>query len=654
MTTHYFCKDAEINLDGRAYLMKQEVEDGLWQIEEMRTGRIHEFKLQELQQQYAEGKLVFIGAATSKISTASTRKSRVDNRNVDEPEWNKAKIRRVYAKAIEHLPSTEKVVKQVIEQVWKKMNITKLPPHWVTVCKWKQQYISYGKDAFSLAAQHHNKGNRNDRYPKEVIEIVEDCIERIYLQRERSTIEDTLEEAVVRIYKENQQRPTSMQLAVPTRRLVTRLIQKIPAFDRYAARYGRLAANRKFRSKLKHWVTNRPLEAAEIDHTQLDLFVIDDGSHMPLGRPWITICIDRHTRCILGIHIGFEPPSYLTVGKCLKHAFLPKVNLKTQYPDIRYEWHAHGVMDQLIVDNGMEFHSAGLEQACYSFGVEIVYTPRKTPWFKGMIERFNGTLNRGVSHGIQGTSFSNIFEKDDYDPVKHAVLTLSDLRYVIHKWIADYYHQKPHRGLDQLSPATMWQTSILPQDIQMAHDPAQIDMLLGKAVPDKTVTHKGVEINNLLYNSPELMQLRRQRGDTFKVDIRIDESNLGHLYVMLEQGNGYIEVPALHIDYANGMTLWLHKLCRNYAKTQWGKNDVYTWALAKTEIRERVEKSLNLKRKRVNSRVGRYQDTRPVEVHQSSPSSLTKQTAALPVIEPLLDLTEIVRPTYVAVIEPRV
>jgi putative transposase len=396
---------------------------------------------------------------------------------------------------------------------------------------------------------------------------------------------------------------------LPTRRLIRRLIDSIPAFDKHAARYGRLAANRLFRSKMKHLVTKKALESAEIDHTKLDLFVIDYESHIPLGRPWLTICIDSHTRCILGIYIGFEPPSYLTVGKCLKHAFLPKANLQQQFPDIRHAWEAHGVMEQLFVDNGMEFHSVSLEKACFAFGVEIIYTPRKTPWFKGKIERFNRTINDGVSHGIAGTTFSNIFEKDDYDPSKHAVVTLSTLRLIIHKWIADYYHQKPHRSLDQQTPAVVWNSSVLPEDIALAHNPAEMDILLGKAVEEKRVTHKGIEINCLLYNSPELMLLRRQYGEDLTVEIRIDESDVGHLYVILKDNQGYIKVPALHQEYANGVSLWLHNICRNYAKNYFTKVDVYSYARAKTEIREIVENELKLKRRKSNARVARYNDT---------------------------------------------
>lgn len=661
MAIAYFCKNTSFDMDGREYQLNQEITTDLWQVQEVRTGRIHEFSLQELQQRYADGKLVFREEVNKALNREATLKNLPNNINrmLEGKAWDRAMIKRMYAKAIEHLPSTEGIVKQVIQELWEKIKLPEKTPHWVSVCAWKKKYILHGKDAFALGEQHQRKGNRTSRYPIEVIEIAEDCIDRIYMRRERSTVEETTGEVVVMIQRENKQRPISMQLPRPTRRLIERLINLIPAFDRDAARYGRIAANRKYRSKLKHLVTKKPLESAEIDHTKLDLFVIDDNSHIPLGRPWLTICIDSHTRCILGIYIGFEPPSYLTVGKCLKHAFLPKTNLQKQFPEIRNTWDAHGVMEQLFVDNGLEFHSISLEKACFAFGVEIIYTPRKTPWFKGKIERFNRSINDGVSHGISGTTFSNIFEKDDYDPAKHAVVTLSTLRLIIHKWIADYYHQKPHRSLDQQTPAVVWSSSINPEDIALAHNPADIDMLLGKAVPDKRVTHKGIEINNLLYNSPELMQLRRKYGDELSVEIRVDESDIGHLYVILKDHQGYIEVPALDKEYAGGMTLWLHKICRDYAKKHFNKVDVYSYARAKTEIREIVEKELKLKRRKSNARVARYNDTNQHSVAKAQVTSCAGNTAKVsrkkPAVSPTANIPGVgkVRPSYAPVIDQR-
>lgn len=644
-------------MDGREYQLAKLINNNIWQVIEVRTGRIHEFSTQVLQQHYADGKLGFMEDANKAAMSNKAFKEQTDNFSLKakDSELEKAKVCRAYVKAVEHLPCTRSILEAAIKEVWHKIHLPEKMPNWTSVVRWKKKYLTNGKDGYALIDAHHRKGNRKERYDLEVIEIARECIDSIYMKRERKTMEETLEEAVVRVTRENKQRPSVQQLPLPTRRLIRRLIDLIPAFDKYAARYGQLAANRLFRSKMKHLVTKKALESAEIDHTKLDLFVIDDESHIPLGRPWLTICIDSHTRCILGIYIGFEPPSFLTVGKCLKHAFLPKANLQEQFPEIRHAWEAHGVMEQLFVDNGMEFHSVSLEKACFAFGVEIIYTPRKTPWFKGKIERFNRTINDGVSHGIAGTTFSNIFEKDDYDPSKHAVVTLSTLRLIVHKWIADYYHQKPHRSLDQQTPAVVWNSSVLPEDIALAHNPAEMDILLGKTVPDKRVTHKGIEINCLLYNSPELMLLRRQYGEDLTVEIRIDESDVGHLYVILKDNQGYIEVPALNHEYANGMSLWLHNICRSYAKKHFKKVDVYSYARAKTEIREIVENELQLKRRKSNVKVARYKDTNQQSAAKTNNAKATKIRQILPAVSASVVKSAMttVRPSYAPIINQR-
>src|ERR1035438_10151411 len=72
-----------------------------------------------------------------------------------------------------------------------------------------------------------------------------------------------------------------------------------------------------------------------------------------------------------------------SVAACLKDCFLPKVNLREEYPEIVNEWAAHGVMRQLVVDGGQEFYSKSLEQVCLSLGIEWCAAPRREPWFKG-------------------------------------------------------------------------------------------------------------------------------------------------------------------------------------------------------------------------------------------------------------------------------
>jgi putative transposase len=410
------------------------------------------------------------------------------------------------------------------------------------------------------------------------------------------------------VKKENELRPACDALPLPTRRLITRMIASIPAFDKHSARYGHDAAVKEFRSVLGHPVAQAPLERAEIDHTLLDLMVVDDQTGLPLGRPSVTACIDCYTRCILGIYIGFNPPSYQSVAACLKDCFLPKIHLKRDHPGIVNEWPAYGVMRNLVVDGGLEFYSASLEQVCLSLNINWVAAPRRTAWFKGKIERFLGTMNRAVAHGVPGTTFSDIFEKGDYNPAQHAVITLSTLRKVVRMWIADVYHQQIHRSL-QTTPSKMWTSSIKPEDIRLPDETTQLDVVMGR-MESRSLTHKGIEFEGLFYNSPELTELRRKEGANLAVEIRVNENDIGSIYVLSPKTSKAYSVPALDPDYAGGISLWQHKVIKNYQR-QHSDTDhgVDGWLQAKNEISHLIDESLELKRTRTHKRIARYRET---------------------------------------------
>ncbi len=650
----YFQKGAVIQIRECQHVLRREVGKELWQTEETASGRLHQFTMHELLGLYEKGELIFFDDSKPRSVKAKQESTQciVVRPEPSEELWDAAKLRRVYVKAVQDLPTTQQLFEQAILPVWEQCRQTKAPPHWVTVLRWRDRFISQGSDTHSLVEQHQNKGNRKHRYPELVLQLVEEMIENIYLTRERHSVTKVLEFAIDAVDKENRQRPASMHLPFPTRRLVQGLIDVIPAFDKHSARYGRTAAIRKFRAVLNHVVTEKRLEMAEIDHTKLDLFVLSDDGAIPLGRPWVTVCIDNHTRCILGIYIGFEPPSYLSVARCLKHAFMPKTMLRQDYPSIRHEWEAFGVMGNLVVDNGLEFHGKSLEQACLSFDVEIIYTPRKSPWFKGKIERFMRTLNEGVSYGTPGTTFSNIFEKDDYDPAKHAVIRLSVLREIVYKWVADYYHQKLHSSLDQATPAAFWASSTSITSIPLSDDPGTIDVMLGK--PDTvSLTHKGIRCNRLDYNSAEMVDWRRQHGDKLKVEIRIDESNLGHIHVKHPEASSYIKVPALNRQYAEGISLWQHNVFRNYALRHLGKDDPVSWARASVEISEIIQRETQGKKRKSNSKLGRFQEATKTGKKDTAsiPTPPQPQPAAeIPIVIPTGVLP---RPKLNAVIEQR-
>ncbi len=477
-----------------------------------------------------------------------------------------------------------------VKELWKPM--WKNPPHTATLARWLKRYVESGRDIRSLGSGDRRKGNKKNRYPFEVTEICSQAIERIYLKQEKPSVKVTLEFAIKLVCAENQLLPDDSQLPKPTMSYIKSIIDAISEYDKCLYRDGYVTAKHKFRNAVHGTICIRPLQRVEIDHTQLDLIVVDGETGLPLGRPWLTLIIDVFSRAILGFSISFDPPSQMTVARALKMALQPKVNLHQRWPSVKGVWIMFGCMEDLVVDNGMEFHCKSLEDACLQLGINISFCPRKTPWWKGHIERAIGTLNNAVTDGMPGRTFSAIKKKGEYNPGASAAIPLKTMEEIIAKWIVDIYHQTTHATLGD-KPHDAWEKAINPEDIPMVANVNELDAVMG-VIETRTLTHLGIELNVLRYNSDELGQVRRQFGDLKKVTVKWDPEDVGSIHVFPPDGKT-VRVPVVTIykEYAEGLTLYQHNACKAYSKKYLeGMDDVEALALAKSELTDLAEKGI--------------------------------------------------------------
>jgi putative transposase len=113
------------------------------------------------------------------------------------------------------------------------------------------------------------------------------------------------------------------------------------------------------------------------------------------------------------------------------------------------------------------------------------------------------------------------------------------------------------------------------------------------------LTHKGIEYAGLLYNSPEMLDLRRNLGDRISVDIRIDRSDLGSVIVLHPESGIPYRVPCVRLDYAQGLTEWQHDVCKRYSRERMQQQgDVDSWLDALLEISDIVAKEMKLGRRK--------------------------------------------------------
>lgn len=183
-----------------------------------------------------------------------------------------------------------------------------------------------------------------------------------------------------------------------------------------------------------------PLSVVQIDHTKLDIILVDDIYRKPIGRPWITLAIDVFSRMVTGFYVSFDPPSALSTGLCLAHSILSKESWLAKH-GVKGRWPVWGLPRKIHLDNAKEFRGKVLEKACKQYGIEIEWRPVARPHFGGHIERLLGTILDEV-HGLTGTTFANTQQRKDYASESKAALTLTEFETWLTLFICDVYHQR--------------------------------------------------------------------------------------------------------------------------------------------------------------------------------------------------------------------
>jgi putative transposase len=472
-----------------------------------------------------------------------------------------------------------------------------------SIYRWISDYEKSGNDVRALVGNSQQQGGKQSRLEDDAEAIICAVIQDRYYVPEKVTCDDIYLEVALRVEEENRFRHEGEKLATPSRTTVWRRIDALDETDRLIAKRGKRVAEQQSTQYGKMEYPIIPLERVEIDHTPMDIIVVDGQDNLPLGRPTLTYCLDTTTRYPLGFYVGFDPPSYLTVMECLHHSILTKEDVREKY-GAQHDWIACGIPAVLAIDNGKEFLGVDLLDACNSLGIELTQMPIRTPHFKAAVERMFGTINTGLLHTLPGTTFSNPQQRGDYRSEEEACIDLEDLNKVLHIFLLDVYAESFHRGLGDV-PARRWE--LITQEGFFPRLPAsaeELKILLGR-VAHRVIHPYGIEFMKLRYNSQDLAPLRTNLDGT-KGKIKYDPTDLGCIHVYDPQDQAYIQVECLDREYAQGLSLWKHRVILNLARKEEAKVDILGLARAKRRIQEIVEKSKADKKIKSRSRVARW------------------------------------------------
>jgi putative transposase len=176
--------------------------------------------------------------------------------------------------------------------------------------------------------------------------IVENSIESFYLQR----IKPPFSALVRQIQADCHQ----AGLKPPDRKTIRLRLSSLDERKVMAARLGAKAAKERYGHVSHAPAMKQALERVQIDHTPVDLIVVDEINRKPLGRPWLSLAIDNASRMVCGFFLSMIPPSSISVALALAHFVAPK-DLWLADRELSFEWPVSGLPDLVYMDNAKEF-----------------------------------------------------------------------------------------------------------------------------------------------------------------------------------------------------------------------------------------------------------------------------------------------------------
>jgi putative transposase len=159
-------------------------------------------------------------------------------------------------------------------------------------------------------------GRGGGRLPDEVEAVLRETLRSRYLGRQRRSL-SAVHREVARVCR-------ARGLPVPSRGALERRVARLDPVQVVAAREGRDAARALRSAGGVAPAVDRPLEQVQMDHTVVDVVVVDERHRLPLGRPYVTLAIDVFSRAVVGLVVTLEAPSALSVGLCLAHMVTDK------------------------------------------------------------------------------------------------------------------------------------------------------------------------------------------------------------------------------------------------------------------------------------------------------------------------------------------
>lgn len=306
----------------------------------------------------------------------------------------------------------------------------------------------------------------------------------------------------------------------------TKRIKQLDAMDVEMSRKGSRAA---YQLDTFYWELtqttsrhgDRPFEIVHLDHTELDVELVDSVTGKNLGRPWLTLMVDAWSRKILAYVLSFELPSYrscmMVIRECVRiHNRLPQT---------------------IVVDRGADFNSAYFEKLIAFNTITKKERPGAKPRYGAVMERLFGITNTQFIHALVGNTKIMLTVRQVtklVNPANLAVWTLSKLNERIRQYFMELYDTLDHSALGE-SPRSAFERGCAKHGMRSMKYVCYDDAFILSTMPStpkeyaKVIRSRGVKINHFYY----WHEVLRTAVD-LDVPVRYDPYDVGTAYVCVK------------------------------------------------------------------------------------------------------------------------
>ena len=516
----------------------------------------------------------------------------------EDKDWNKAVKRyEIIRPLLEQSHRERSDVEAVAEKAGKST---------ATIYRWIRRFEETGLVSSLLRSNRADKGS--SKLPYETEELIARCIDQYYLKQERPS--------VLSLYRQIKHACYEDDIPAPTKSTVYSRVYGIEERERLRRRYSPKRAAEKLEPLRGKFPGGKfPNEVVQIDHTPVDLIVVDQEHRLPVGRPYLTIALDVATKMITGFRMTLEAPGDSSAGLCIAHAALAKEHWLAKR-DIHAEWPIFGKMQKIHVDNAKEFRGKMLRRACDEHGIILENRPKGQPNYGPHVERAFRTF-MAEAQNLPGTTFSNVQERFTYDSEGKACMTLEELETWFTVFIVYCYHHRSHSGINNFPPIKLYHEFVHGNDTTPGIGlPAPVNneekfRLDFTPYLERTIQRQGVVIENIHYYSPILRKWvgalegqgsQKKRKFIFARDPR----DISVVYFLDPDTGTYCPIPYLNSSRP-AISVWelraAQKLLRERATQKVDEEMIFKGVKEMRRIeREAVEKTRLAKKQRASEK----------------------------------------------------